>query len=206
MTEDAARRVADAVERSDRVLVVLAGPNGAGKTTFFEVFLAELDMPWVNADRIAQRIRPDDTAVVAYEAARSADGERRRLVCAGESFCTETVFSDTAGHKLGFLRQAHAAGFEVVLIFIGLDSPELCSARVGQRVADGGHDVPDGKITARYAQTLVNLRQAIDIVDVVVILDNSSIDMPYRPIATFEQGTLTWRSDRLPTWAAQIIG
>ena len=33
-------------------LIFLAGPNGAGKSTFYETFLRDSGLPFVNADRI----------------------------------------------------------------------------------------------------------------------------------------------------------
>lgn len=74
---------------------------------------------------------------------------------AGLSFCTETVFSDPVGAKLGLLEEARTRGFAVFLIFIGLESPSLAVARVKQRVRHSGHDVPDAKpMTHRTVSSL----------------------------------------------------
>ena len=97
-----------------------ARPLGAGKTTFFEAFLADSGLPFMNADRLALALAPDDPAKVAYQAAGLAELERRRLLAEGRSFCMETVFSDPAGDKLRLLKEAQAIGYRVVLVFIGL--------------------------------------------------------------------------------------
>ena len=122
---------------------VVAGPNGAGKSTFVDEYIRPSRLRIVNPDEIARGLAPLAPASVAYEAADVADALRERLVGTGSSFCMETVFSDPAGAKIAFLKRAQAAGYAVLLVFIGLDSPELSAARVAQRVEEGGHDIPD---------------------------------------------------------------
>jgi predicted ABC-type ATPase len=205
MTEEALDPLRQRLDQNDRFLIVIAGPNGAGKSTFFETFLDPEHILFVNADLIARTIKPDDPGAIAYEAAAVAEAERKRLVAGGASFCMETVFSDPAGAKLGFLRAAQAAGYTLFLVFIGIDSAELAIGRVIQRVEDGGHDVPDEKIRSRFPRTLANLREAVRFVDYAYLLDNSVYNEPYRHVATFEGGTLTRCGKITPLWAAEIL-
>lgn len=170
------------------LLLVLAGSNGAGKTTFYERYLSKLPMRFINADRIAAALSPGDPAAAMSSATASAEAMRRDLVAHRESFVMETVFSDPVGSKLGFLREAQRTGYSVVLLFVGLESAELSAARVSQRVALGGHDVPDDRVASRYPRTLSNLRAALGFVDVAVLLDNSSANAPYRLVGTWRGG------------------
>ena len=125
---------------------------------------------------------------------------------AGLSFCTETVFSDPVGAKLGLLEEARTRGFAVFLIFIGLESPSLAVARVKQRVRHGGHDVPDEKLHARFPRTLANLRTAVPIVDEAFLFDNSSYDTPYRVVAVYVGGGLLSQYPPLPHWTQGLPG
>ena len=122
------------------VVVAVAGPNGAGKTTFQKAHLAPAALRCVNADHLARELDLD-----AYDAAVVAGSLRRQLVAQRESFVFETVFSDPVGEKLGFLKDAAAAGYTVVLCFIGISGPDVSEARVAMRVSQGGHDVPTDK-------------------------------------------------------------
>ena len=183
------------------VLIFLAGPNGAGKTTFFEIYLEPLGLPYVNADRIARAF--DGTLakdVVDRRAFDEAERLRTALVEARLSFCTETVFSDPARAKLGFLAHARQRGFTVFLVFVGLVDSMLSIARVKQRVRQGGHDVPDDRLRDRFPRTLANLRAAITLVDEAFLFDNSSYDEPYRPVAVYRDGRLITRHPPLPAW------
>ncbi|SEL33230.1 Predicted ABC-type ATPase [Stigmatella aurantiaca] len=186
-------------------LVVLAGPNGAGKSTFFERRLRATGLRFVNADILARAIAPEDPASASYAAAKAADAERRELVKMGMSFCMETVFSDPAGDKLAFLREAMADGYRVVLLFIGLESPELSQARVISRVASGGHDVPDEKLFSRFPRTLENLAQAARFADETRLYDNSDARHPYRLLGRLERGRSLERFPPVPTWAAAVL-
>jgi predicted ABC-type ATPase len=187
------------------LLVFLAGPNGAGKSTFFETYLAALGMPFVNADRFARLLREADPGVAGEDVDRRAFDEAEKLraafVEAELGFCTETVFSDTAGAKLTLLRKARQRGFTIFLIFIGLSGPELSIARVAQRVREGGHDVADAKLESRFPRTLKNLAAAIPLVDEAFLFDNSSAAAPFRPVAHYARGALVSRHPPLPTWA-----
>jgi predicted ABC-type ATPase len=194
------------------LLVVLAGPNGAGKSTFYELYLRELGLRFINADIIARSLAPTgpgessgEAGGAAYRAAQVADAARRALLAMGESFCMETVFSDPVGAKLAFLREAREAGYRVVLHFIGLASPELSQARVVHRVLNGGHDVPDEKLFARYPRTLENLARAASQVDALLLYDNSSAAEPYRLLGRLERGEVVERHPPVPEWAHAVL-
>jgi predicted ABC-type ATPase len=181
---------------------MLAGPNGAGKSTFYDVFLADSPLPFLNADLFSA-----ETGVDSLEAARILDAARDRLIEDQLGFITETVFSDPYGQKLGMLRKAIDAGYAVTLIYIGLANTVLAGRRIDQRIARGGHDVPRERLAARYERSLTNLREAISFVPVVELFDNSVVDEPYRHLATFKDGSVAYRtSGALPGWCRALIG
>jgi predicted ABC-type ATPase len=177
------------------VVVALAGPNGAGKTTFFHAHLQPAGLRFVNADDLGREL-----GVGAYEAAALADQLRRTLVRQRESFVFETVLSDPVGDKVTFLRDAVRGGYTVVLCFIGLDSAETSEQRVAMRVLQGGHDVPTGKLAARFTRTLANLHRAVRALPVVHIYDNSDLQRPFRKVAEFENGKAVTMVCPLPAW------
>jgi predicted ABC-type ATPase len=181
------------------IVVAIAGPNGAGKTTFFRVHLAAAGLPFVNADVLANELD-----IEPYAAARLADSLRRALVARRESFVFETVFSDPVGDKVAFLEEAARDGFTVVLFFIGLARAELSSERVAMRVSQGGHDVPEDKLRARFRRTLKNLKAAISRLPHVLIYDNSDPRVPFQQAAVFEHGQPRYVRDPLPKWLRDL--
>jgi predicted ABC-type ATPase len=183
------------------LLLAFAGPNGAGKSTLRSHTTAATSVPVVNADDIAVWLFGEQAAGHIYEAAEIAEAIRGILSNRRRSFSFETVLSDPAGEKVRFLREARDAGYWVVVHFVGIGSPAQSRARVIQRVNEGGHDVPDDKIAARYPRVMENLARLLDVPDDLVIYDNSSHDAPYRVIARLARGVLREITANLPPWA-----
>jgi len=138
-------------------LWILAGGNGAGKSTFYRTQLAPLGLPFINADVLAKELYPQSPEEHSYDAAKRASEIRFQLLHEGRSFCFETVFSHPS--KIDFVAQAKALGYEIVLVFIHLDTVSLNQARVAQRLSEGGHNVPDEKVASRIPRLLQNIKK-----------------------------------------------
>ena len=182
------------------VIVVVAGPNGAGKSTFYHSHLRDAGLRFINADVLAKELQSD-----AYAAAKLADALRRQLLAQGESFVFETVFSDPAGDKMGFLTEAIKRGYHVVLCFIGLSSVELSEERVCMRVTQGGHDVPADKLVSRFPRTLHNLKLALNALPHVLVFDNSDLSHPYREVLRCESGQVISLHKPMPKWLLPLL-
>ena len=51
-------------------ILVVGGPSGSGKTTFVREAIRNTGLPYIGADEIADRLKPDDPASVAVAAGR----------------------------------------------------------------------------------------------------------------------------------------
>ncbi|MBI3524195.1 MAG: zeta toxin family protein [Betaproteobacteria bacterium] len=155
-------------------IIIIAGPNGAGKTTFAREFLPnEAGCPiFVNADLIAAGLAPFAPDAAAVRAGRLMLEEMARHFAARVSFAFETTLSGRG--YLRWIRKWQNAGYCVELIFLQLDSAEEAIARVGQRIKQGGHDVPVEVIRRRFVAGKKNfaLRYALA-VDFWALYDNS---------------------------------
>lgn len=189
--------------RVSKQLWQLAGGNGAGKSTFYRTRLAPLGIPFVNADIIAKELYPDAPEVHSYAAAQIAEELRNRLLQDGRSFCFETVFSHPS--KIDFIARAKALGYQTVLVFIHLESSNLNKARIHQRVAEGGHNVPEEKVDARIGRMLGNIKTVIPLCDHVRLLDNSYVDDPFQLIVTIRDGKVECHRSLLPDWAKELL-
>jgi predicted ABC-type ATPase len=153
--------------------MLLAGPNGAGKSTSSPL-LVPARCAFLNADVIAARLTQEGHPAAGLDiaAGRAVLAEMRRLVGVGGSFCVET---NLAGR--GLVQTVHswqAAGYVVWLYFVALRSPELAVARVAERVAGGGHYVPDEVVRRRWKAGLRALFDVyVDAVDEWSLVDNS---------------------------------
>ena len=73
------------------------------------------------------------------------------------------------------IQTANAAGFYVILNYIGFATPELNIRRMQERVASGGHWIAPELILKRYYTSLQNLYTALPFADESFIFDNSSV-------------------------------
>ncbi len=79
------------------------------------------------------------------------------------------------GHesKIDLILNLQAAGYFVVLLFVGLSSAALSLGRVHTRVAAGGHNVGPEKILARFPRTQQAIGAALTVADAAVLINNS---------------------------------
>lgn len=173
---------------------VLAGHNGSGKSTlWYERLAASTRMPLVNADRLTMSILPERPLPRWAQDLRdnderwqllSQEGVRvfRELIMARKMpFAFETVFSHwrplgdgTFESKAADIRAMQAAGYHVVLLFVGLVSAEISIARVRyRRDAMQGHDVPLEKLYDRFPRTQAAIAHAAPLADMTIMFDNS---------------------------------
>lgn len=188
-------------------LIVVAGPNGAGKTSITEQLLRHEWMggcEYVNPDYIARDEFGDWNAPDAVsKAANRAAQVRERCLSVGRSLAFETVLS--MPDKIAFMQRAKQAGFFVRLFFVGTDDPSINAKRVAMRVMEGGHDVPIGKIIARYTRSLANCSVAARIADRAYIYDNSIERAPARLLFRTSDGKLVKRYGDINAWAGEIL-
>lgn len=145
-------------------IIVFAGPNGSGKSMITQ--LAKVIKPYINADEIQRALGCDN-----MEAAEIADKLRREHIANNDSFTFETVMSTDRNLKL--LQQAKDKGYFIRCIYVLTVDPLVNVLRVRTRVEDGGHDVPQDKIIARYKRGLKLIPELLKVCDICHIYDNT---------------------------------
>lgn len=152
-------------------IIIIAGPNGAGKTTFAKNFLPKEahTLRFINADLIAAGLAPFNPESISFKAARLILNELDEYTKAEESFAFETTLS--GNHYLQRIQEWKELGYTVKLWFIALSSPELAIYRVAERVAQGGHSIPEDVIRRRYIAGLANLSNYQKAVKLSILLN-----------------------------------
>lgn len=127
---------------------------------------------FVNADEIAKGLSPFKPEEVAIEAGKLMLQRIDLLLSRHVTFAIETTLA-TKSYK-NLVEQAKKAGYQVILLFFWLSSPEMAEMRVVQRVASGGHNIPKDVIHRRYWAGLRNLFEIfVPIVDLWSLYDNT---------------------------------
>ncbi len=155
---------------------VLAGVNGAGKSSIGGAALLARNAPYFNPDLAARALLQahpgmDQETANAHAWAMGRDGLARALD-AGLNFAFETTLG--AATFTDMLLAGAAAGAQVHVWYAGLSSVELHMQRVQERVAAGGHDIPEQKIRERYVNSRANLVRLLPHLASLRVFDNSA--------------------------------
>ena len=136
---------------------IIAGPNGAGKTTFALEYLSQVARctHFINADLIAAGLSPLAPERELVAASRIFLREIAARIANREDFAFETTLAGRTYLRL--IKQLHAEGWQVELIYLALPSVEMSKLRVLERVAHGGHNIPVRDIKRRFPRSLYNL-------------------------------------------------
>ena len=183
------------------VFTVIAGPNGSGKSSLTRQLDFEGRVNLLDPDAIARQMTPDDPSRSALSAGREVIRRSRSYIEAGENFAVETTFS--GGWILTTIEAAIDKGFFIRLVYVCLNTPERNIQRVRERVAQGGHSVPDEDIRRRYSRSLENVATILEKVNQASLYDNS--EEALRKVLEMRKGAITWQDSNLPLWASGLI-
>ena len=156
------------------VLVVLAGVNGAGKSSIGGHQLTQAGLTWFNPDTFARELRaatgctPEDANARAW-----AEGLRRLddAFAARRDYAFETTLGGrTVPARIHGASETH----DVIVWFCGLASADVHVRRVRDRVAAGGHDIPEARIRERYTTSRLNLIALLPDLTELRVYDNTT--------------------------------
>jgi predicted ABC-type ATPase len=195
-------------------IFVLAGCNGAGKSSIGGQALQAAGIPYFNPDLAAREAIATATAVGRILTQGEANAwaweegvaRLRRAIAQRGNYALETTLGGET--IVGLLMEAATAGLAVNVWFVGLDSVELHVARVAQRVARGGHDIPRADIERRYVRSRLNLIRLLAKLNQLVVYDNSApAKTGPRLLLRWVGGAITGPADlsHTPAWAKPII-
>ena len=213
------RQRSRATARDGRIFV-LAGCNGAGKSSIGGQAFEAAGIPYFNPDLAAREAiamagdhgRPMTQGEANAWAWNEGVARLRRAIAERGNYAIETTLGgDTI---VDLLLQAADAGLAVNVWFVGLDAVELHVARVQQRVARGGHDIPRADIERRYVRGRVNLIRLLPQLRQLLIYDNSAqadirarAKIEPRLVLRMVDGVITGPPDlgRTPAWAKPVV-
>ena len=160
---------------SKPTLYVVAGANGSGKSTLINKHRNLIKgIEFVNPDDIAKEIDPSydgKNNALTLKASREAIIRQNSLLDNKQTFGIETTFS--GNRELRIMQNAKKLGYEIKLVYIGLNNPITNVKRVTERTKNGGHFVDTQTIMRRYDRSMNNLSIGIKIADKTYLVDNT---------------------------------
>ena len=140
-------------DMKNKNVYIIAGPNGSGKTTFARTFLPEYAKcdRFINADLIAIGLSPFSPQQVAIKSGKLVLGQIKEYSNSGVDFGFETTMSGVT--YLKYFKMLKDKGYKIHIFFLWIPSSQLAVARVKDRVAQGGHNVPVADIKRRFERS-----------------------------------------------------
>ena len=195
------------------MIAVLAGVNGAGKSSIAGAKLEREGGAYFNPDVESRRIRERRPDLSEQEANSIAWYLGRDLLESAIENDDDYAFETTLGGQsiTQLLIEAAQKNRKIGVFYCGLASAELHLARVADRVARGGHDIPEDKIRARWKDSIINMLTLLPLCYKVAVWDNSEPADSHgpRPVKLFSmtrgQFDPNSRPDRdMPEWAKPL--
>lgn len=134
----------------DKEIIIITGANGIGKTTFARTFLEEYDYEFLNADEIAKSLSPENPQKKKISAGKLFFQKLIQAVNNNKSLLIESTLSGRYLQK--FLKNLKDGKYQIRIIFLFADSPEILIERIAERVKKGGHFVPDEDVRRRFVR------------------------------------------------------
>lgn len=135
----------------------------------------------------------------ALEGGRAAIRILEDCLTRGISFTQETTLSGRRTEQTA--RRAKEAGYYVRLFYVGLDTAEESKRRIANRVARGGHDIPEADVDRRYASRWADVAKVLPYCDEASFYDN---DNGFVEVAIYRNGELLLQGDSRPVWISEL--
>lgn len=195
---------------------MLAGVNGAGKSSIGGAMIRAAGGEYYNPDEAARRLIAANPGLEQVKANAAAWRQGRRLLERALTEHLDFAFETTLGGATmtRLLADAAAAGVEVHVFYVGLASPDMHLDRVRQRVAGGGHDIPEADIRRRWRHSRMNLIRLLPALTELRVYDNSAVGDPAAGVAPqpvlvlhVVRGEIVAPADlsATPQWAKPIV-
>lgn len=135
-------------------LYIIAGANGSGKSTLAHQLLPVKKLEFLNADEIALEINPKAIDKVKISAGKEYFKRLQLFFNNEKSFIIETTLSGQTLEKT--IKKAKKLNYEITLVYVFIDNPQICIERIKVRVLKGGHNIPEEDVIRRYKRSKEN--------------------------------------------------
>lgn len=175
---------------------IVGGVNGVGKTTFIRAHsdLSPSSGQVIDADQITARLGGNSLL-----GGKTAIKRIRESIHNRESFLQETTLS---GYRTrATAKQVLKLGYNVHLIYIGLDTVEESLRRIENRVREGGHNVPTEDVIRRFLHRWEAVAQLLPYCKEAVFYDNTK---DFVKVAEYRDGQLSIFDNHTCSWANEL--
>lgn len=182
-------------------MFVFAGNNGSGKSTIRNLIVDRLGVSVnIDPDALARKINNGHPEKSKVSAGKEAIRIARECIRNKWDFTVETTLA--GGNVIRQMKDAKEQGFEIIMFYVGLGDVRLNIERVALRVKNGGHHIETEDIIRRDVTSLDNLVSHLDLIDQLIIVDNSKADGEF--ILEADKSGIKYYLNELPEWVKII--
>ena len=179
-----------------KTYTLIAGVNGVGKSSLTGVLRRELNDLGIVIDVDQLTAAQGGDPITGGKAAIQ---KIQRCLEKGVCLTQETTLS--GGRTERTVRAAREAGYRIRLYYVGLNSTAESLARIRNRVAKGGHDIPREDVHRRYAERHAALAAVLPYCDEAVFFDNEN---GFVEVAEYRNGELLCKGEYRPAWLEEL--
>ncbi len=191
----------DAENIQKPIFTIFAGVNGVGKTSLYEILKVNTSLgERVNIDEIVLTLGSWRDTLVQVKATREALTRINHFIDEKISFHLETTLPGSTITRS--IKRAKAAGFQIRLYFVGVDSCDIAIGRVHQRVEKGGHGIDDNVVRKRYENLPERLCEVLPLCDAAIFYDNTT---RFRQIGIMRGENIIDLDPDLPEWFYTMV-
>ena len=154
----------------------------------------------IDPDAIARKIDPTNPETKRIAAGKEVLKSVNDYIKEGKGFSIETTLAGKIAIKQ--MLKAKGMGYEITMFYVAVSNVNQNIERVAMRVKNGGHNIPTEDIIRRNKTSFKNLYEHANIIDNLVLIDNSQDDGEI--VMEMNDGVITFESNHLPLWALPI--
>ena len=130
-------------------------------------------------------------------------GAKEVMLCFFCYCALETTAGLWASSYLTLVRQvpAQTAASFASLFYIGISTAQEALKRIENRVAKGGHNIPEQDVLRRFEERCTALAKVLDYVDEAVLYDNEN---GFVVVAEYRNGEIVPRGSYRPAWLEEL--
>jgi predicted ABC-type ATPase len=180
---------------------VFAGNNGSGKSTIRNLIIDKIGIDInIDPDAIARRLDPENPESKRITAGKEVIKSVNEYIKEGKDFSIETTLA--GGNAIRQMEKAKSMGYKITMFYVALSNVNQNIKRVAMRVKNGGHDIPTEDITRRNKTSFEHLYYHANIIDNLLLIDNSQDDGEI--VLEINDGQITFESSNLPLWVHPV--
>ena len=189
------------IHKHKPMFFVFAGNNGSGKSTFRNLIIDKIGIEInIDPDAIARKIDPINPETKRIAAGKEVIKSVNDYMNEGKDFSIETTLAGK--NAIRQMQKAKEMDYEITMFYVALSNVNQNIERVAMRVKNGGHNIPTEDIMRRNKTSFKNLYAHADIIDNLVLIDNSQDDG--ETVIEINDGVITFELNHLPPWALPI--